>query len=190
MKKNGNGWMTRRRMSSEANVNGCCVVCGKLMDMESLSLVTEYNLLQAQQLLRRRDCYKHVPDCRFEYGVGHSRPDGLVLDPEGFVKLEEGEGMDGAPVAARMCGRCRTHLCKNKLPPEVLANSLWTGAGMVKELLDLSWVEEKLISCVHVSVQVQKCRPVRNWKWDSFYPQAKVKGHIITYPADPGIVLR
>jgi hypothetical protein len=180
----------RRRTSPKENITRCCIVCGKLTEMESLLLVSEYELLRSRHLLHRHKCYKHVPDSHFQYRVGHSRLDGLVLDQEGFLKGNESEGMDGAATMAWMCTGCQSHLSKNKLPPEALANSLWTGAGMVKELSGLTWVEEKFISCVHVSVQVQKCRPVRNWKWDAFHPQPKVKGHIITYPADPAMVLR
>jgi hypothetical protein len=31
----------RRRTSPEANVNGCCVVCGRLKELNDLSIVTE-----------------------------------------------------------------------------------------------------------------------------------------------------
>jgi len=180
----------RQQMSPEGNMTSCCVMCGRLTEMESLLLVSEYELLQSRHLLCHGECYKHVQDSHFQYRVRHSRLDELVLDQEGFVKGNENEGMDGAAAMAWMCTGCESHLSKNKLPPEALANSLWTGAGMVKELLGLTWVEEKLVSRVHVSVQVQKCRAVRNWKWDAFHPQPKVKGHIITYPMDPGMILR
>ena len=95
--------------------------------------------------------------------MGHSRLDGLVLDAEGFMEMNENEG-DGAPLMVRTCIECRERLRKNQLPGHALANSLWTGAGLVKELSDLTWAEEKLMYCIHVSVQVQKCRPVRNWR--------------------------
>jgi len=158
--------------------------------MDSLCIVTEHQLLQARHLLRRQTSYGHVPDFHFQYKVGHSRLDGLVLDPEGLVEVDANEGYDGAPLMARMCTECRESLRKNKLPTHALANSLWTGAGLVKELSDLTWAEEKLVCCIHVSVQVQKCRPIRNWRWDAFHPQPKVKGHIFTYPADPSVVLK
>ena len=180
----------RRRTSPETNINGCCVVCGRLKELNDLSIVTEHELLRARHLLWRRSCYKHVPDFYFEYKVGHSRLDGLVLDAEGLVEVDENEGFDGAPLMAWMCTECRERLRKNKLPGHALANSLWTGAGLVKELSDLTWAEEKLVCRIHVSVQVQKCRSVRNWRWDAFYPQPKVKGHIITYPVDPSVVLK
>jgi hypothetical protein len=152
--------------------------------------VTEQELLGAWHLLRRPSCYKHVPDFHFQYKVGHLRLDGLVLDAEGLVEVNENEEFDGAPLMARICTECSGRLQKNQLPGHALANSLWTGAGLVKELSDLTWAEEKLVCRIHASVQVQKCRQVRNWRWDAFYPQPKVKGHIISYPVDPSIVLK
>src|SRR5438046_2837488 len=89
----------------------------------------------------------------------------------------------------RMCKACHDVLHKDKLLAEALANCLWTGARQVDALLGLTWVEEKLINRVHVSVQVQKCRMLRNWRWDAFHPQPEVKGHIVTYPADPMLSL-
>lgn len=153
-----------RRTSPEANINGCCVVCGRLKELKDLSIVTEQELLRTRHLLWRGSCYKHIPDFHFQYKVGHSRLDGLVLDPEGLVEVNENEGFDGAPLMVRMCTECREWLRKNQLSGHALANSLWTGAGLVKELSDLIWAEEKLVCCIHVSVQVQKCRSVRNWR--------------------------
>ena len=139
----------RRRTSPEENINGCCVVCGRLKELNDLSIVTEQELLRTRHLLRRPTCYKHFPDFHFQYKVGHSRLDGLVLDAEGFVEVNEKEGFDGAPLVARMCTQCRERLRKNQLPGEALANSLWTGAGSVKELSDLMWAE-KLVCRIHV----------------------------------------
>src|SRR5947207_664147 len=110
------------------------------------------------------------------YGVGYSWLDSLILNQEGFLK--ENETAYGTPIMAWICKGCDNVLHKDKLPVEALANSLWTGAGQVDALSGLTWVEEKLISRVHVSVQVQKCRMLRNWRWDAFHPQPKVKGHI------------
>ena len=50
-------------------------------------------------------------------------------------------------------------------------------------------MEEKLISRIHVSCQIQKCRFVKHWGIDQFYPQSRIKGHIFTYPMDPTLIL-
>jgi len=92
----------RDRTSPEANINGCCVVCGRVKVVNDLLIVTEQELLRARHLLRRPSCYKHVPDFHFQYKVGHSRLEGLVLDAEGFVKVNENEGFDGAPLVTRI----------------------------------------------------------------------------------------
>jgi hypothetical protein len=74
--------------------------------------------------MRRRSSYKHIPDFHFEYKVGHSRLAGLVADAEGFVEVDENEGLDGGPLMGRICTECRERLGKNKLPAHALANSL------------------------------------------------------------------
>ena len=151
----------RKRTSPAENMRATCVVCGRLTEHQDVVIVTEFGLLRARHLLRRPDCYKHVPDSEFMYGVGYSRVEGLVLNQEGFLK--EDEIAYGTPIMARMCKACHDVLHKDKLPVEALANCLWMGAGQVDALSGLTWVEEKLISRVHVSVQVQKCRILRNW---------------------------
>jgi hypothetical protein len=76
------------------------------------------------------------------------------------------------------------------MPPFALANHLWTGVRKVEELRGLTWVDEKLIARTHVSIQLQKCRLRRNYSWDQFYPQSRLKGHITTYPMNPTIALQ
>jgi hypothetical protein len=97
----------RRHTSPEANINGCCVVCRTLKEMDGLSIVTELELLLAWHLLCCQSCYKQVPDFYFQYKVGHSRLDRLVLDAAGFVEVDKNEGFDGAPVMAQMCTEYR-----------------------------------------------------------------------------------
>ena len=69
----------RRRTNPEANINDCCVMCGRLKELNDLSIVTEQELLRARHLLRRPNCYKHVPvsfpvqNGTFEVGRARSR---------------------------------------------------------------------------------------------------------------------
>jgi hypothetical protein len=76
-----------------------------------------------------------------------------------------------------------------EVPNNALANSLWTGVGEVEDLADLTWIEEKLIARVHVSIQLQKCRLLHQWRSDGFYPQPRIRGHVVTFPVDPTVVL-
>ena len=78
---------------------------------------------------------------------------------------------------------------KGRIPEAALANGLWTAVGEVEELRDLTWIEEKLIAHMHVSIQLQKCRLLHHWRFDRFYPQSQLKGHIVTYPMNPTTVL-
>jgi hypothetical protein len=63
------------------------------------------------------------------------------------------------------------------------------GVGDVPELSGLSWIEEKLIARCHVSIQIQKCREVRQWHIDGFRSQRKLKGNISTFPVSPTVML-
>ena len=56
-------------------------------------------------------------------------------------------------------------------------------------LSDLTWVEEKLIARVHVSIQILICREPRKWRADKFYPQRMLKGNMSTFPIDPTVLL-
>jgi hypothetical protein len=53
----------------------------------------------------------------------------------------------------------------------------------------LTWIEEKLVARVHVSVQIQKCRAFHASAVDGFHPQRQVKGHILSYPMEPTTIL-
>jgi hypothetical protein len=57
--------------------------------------------------------------------------------------------------------------------------------GEVPELAGLTFIEEKLLARVHVSIQLVKCRLFHLWRCDGFYPQPKMRGHITSYPVDP-----
>jgi hypothetical protein len=61
--------------------------------------------------------------------------------------------------------------------------------GAIPELTELSWIEEKLIARCHLSIQIQKCREVKQWHIDSFHPQRKLHGNISTFPVDPTVTL-
>src|SRR5436190_18839451 len=64
------------------------------------------------------------------------------------------------------------------------------GVGAVPELSGMTWIEEKTISMCHMSIQIQKCREVKQWHIDGFYPQRKIKGNISTFPIDPTVTLK
>ena len=95
--------------------------------------------------------------------------DGLVLDRLGFLRADE--VAEGSPLMVRVCKTCEKGLSKHNLPYLALENGLWTGVGAVRELSGMTWIEEKMISMCHVSIQIQKCREVKQWHMDGFHPQ-------------------
>jgi len=78
---------------------------------------------------------------------------------------------------------------KSTIPDYALGDGLWTGIDVPTALNNLTWIEEKLIARVHISVQIQKCRSFHAAAADGFHPQRQVKGHILTYPIEPATVL-
>jgi hypothetical protein len=177
----------RRRTDFEVCLKRGCVICGQRTDRTELKIVSEDELMKARGLLSPSECYEQIPKEEFMYRGYYNRFNGMILDPAGF--LNEDEIMEGSPFIARMCTTCHSSLHKRSLPSLALANNLWTGVGCIAALEGLNWIEEKLLSRVHVSVQVQKCRMRGNFRWDSYHPQRRLKGHIISYPVDPTMVL-
>jgi hypothetical protein len=108
---------------------------------------------------------------------------GLVLDKLGFLSDEE--VAEGAPLMLRVCLVCDRSLAKNRVPDLALVNGFRTGVGDVLDLSGLSWIEEKLIARCHVSIQIQKCREVKQWHIDGFRSQRRLKGNISTFPVSP-----
>jgi hypothetical protein len=177
----------RRRTDPILNIMRACVVCGQLCRQEEITLLTENDIIGQREFLTATRVYSDVPSTYFHYGSLYPSLNGLILDPNGFLKEAKSEA--GHVFIARICRVCHQSFQNEKIPSLALANSLWTGVGCVKELKDLNWVEEKMISLIHVSCQVQKCRMVKHWGIDQFYPQSRIKGHIFTYPMDPTLIL-
>lgn len=150
--------------------------------------IAERELIEAQEILSAKSVYESIPEEYFQYGPGYHRLSGLVLNPQGFFKAEE--LATGSDFLGSGCVDCWQAISKKVMPAEALANGLWTGVGKVKELSDLTWIEEKPITRTHVSIQLQKCRLRRNLSWDYFYPQSRIKGNIITFPMNPTTVLQ
>jgi hypothetical protein len=123
----------------------------------------------------------------FKYKGALSAVDGVPIDQNGLLTSDE--LVHGAPVVGRGCKECYTAIKKSTIPDYALGDGLWTGIDMPTPLADLTWIEEKLIARVHVSVQIQKCRSFRAAAADGFHPQRQIKGHILTYPMEPATVL-
>ena len=183
-------WVTEARIQTdpERNVRGVCMICGQFKERSKLVAIAERELIKARDLLSMPPSYEGVPEEIFQYGPGYHRLSGLVLDPQGFFKAEE--LAMGSDFLGTGCVECWQDISRNVLPIGALANGLWTGVGRVKELADLTWIEEKLIARTHVSIQLQKCRVRRNLSWDHFYSQSRIKGHIVTFPMNPTMVLQ
>ena len=164
------------------------MICGQFRERFKLVAIAECELIRARDLLSTQPLYANVPEEFFQYGPGYHRLSGLVLDPRGFFKAEE--LATGSDFLGSGCVECWQEISKGVMPIGALANGLWTGAGQIKELADLTWIEEKLIARTHVSIQLQKCRLRRNLSWDHFYSQSRIKGHIVTFPMAPTAVLQ
>jgi hypothetical protein len=184
-------WVTEARRCTDPNQNirGACVICGQLREKKDLRKVTKMDLCNMRPMLKSDPLYSKVPASYFQYGTGLEELAGLVLDKNGLFRT--GERVRDHDVVGTNCIQCWQTISKERIPKQALANGHWTGVGQVKELRDLTWIEEKLIARTHVSIQLQKCRILRNWRWDRFYPQSRIKGHIVTYPMNPtGILLK
>ena len=177
----------RRRTSPDACIMRSCVVCGRLMIKADLVYQSEKELMKSKHLLGASAYYEAVPLRHFLYGGAHSGLDGMVLDRMGF--LHAGEVVVASPLMVRLCKTCDANLMAGRLPDLALANGLWSGIGAVPELCGLSWIEEKLIARCHVSVQIQKCRQIKQWYIDGFHPQRKLHGNITTFPMEPTVAL-
>ena len=166
------------------------MVCGRTTVQSEMTAVTGEELKQLSDRLRRtvEKCYGHIDPSVFEYSGGLYEASGLPIDVNGLLTSEE--LVHGSPFIARACKSCYDTMCKGKVPRFCLGNALWTGIEMETLLKDLTWIEEKLIARVHVSIQIQKCKMFRAWSADGYYPQRQVQGHILSYPMEPTMVLQ
>lgn len=173
----------RERTSPDRVGMQACVICGRLQVMRELIYRTAKEVLRFKGMLCGEGYYNIIPRRHFMYDGVHHELNGLVIDRSGF--LHEDEVSEGVPLMVRMCKTCDNSLAKDKVPDLALANGLWTGVGDVPELSGLSWIKEKLIARCHVSIQIQKCREVKQWHIDGFRSQRMLKGNISTFPVSP-----
>jgi hypothetical protein len=116
--------------------------------------------------------YEHVPERHFHYSSEHPALNGSPLCRAGFRSSRESSYSTSS--IAYSCHRCLRDVHSQKIPPLSLSNGLWTGAAEVPELAGLTFVEEKLLARVHVSIQLVKYRLFHQWHADGFHPQPKV----------------
>ena len=180
----------RRKTSPMCNWRRGCIICGRAtMDVEMVP-ITVSDLVILKKLLKDTltTFLQHVDPAIFRYMGSLAAIDGLPIDKNGILTADE--LIIGSPVIARGCQICYTAIRKHKIPQFALGNRLWTGIEVETPLTDLSWIEEKLIARVHVSVQIQKCRMFSAWAADGFHPQRQVQGHILSYPMEPTVILQ
>jgi len=179
----------RGRTDPQVNERQNCVVCGQSFNShcgKDLTAVTVDQLCHLKDLAAAfvDTYYADVPIRHFRYFASLPQLDGLPLCRSGFfANLDNAAGaLQGSSVIGHICQTCLKDLCqKNQVPSLALANGLWTGVGECHRLSDLTWIEEKLIARVHVSIQMFKCRLFPHFKADEFHPQARAKGHVISH---------
>ena len=184
-------WMDEARRKTDPRVNRRrgCVVCGRATKEGDMLPITVSDLIQLKELLNDvlPTFLCHVDPTIFHYR-GFLRPiDGLPMDKNGLLTADE--MIIGSPVIASGCRECYMAISCHKVPTFALGNRLWTGIEVETPLDDLTWIEEKLVARVHMSIQIQKCRMFNAWAADGFHPQRQVRGHILSYPMEPTVVL-
>lgn len=180
----------RQRTSPKYNQMLSCVSCGLSVregDMNTISL-SDLKILKSLTDDFVEEYYRAIPASLFTYDEPHSALNGTPLEPEAFLSANE-LATGATSFSARSCRDCFHSIQKHEVPRFALCSGLWTGVGLIPSLSDLTWIEEKLIAKVHVSIQVQKCRMFRSWHIDGFHPQRQLQGHILTFPMDPTVVL-
>lgn len=152
-----------------------CAICSGLYTRKDWMKVSprdvELTLLQAP--LELTD-----PSNGIDYRYGHPYVDDsglkVLLDRKGFIYDQEA---DGDPFDLRICTACHRSLRESKTPPLSLA-SMWIGPTPAC-LQGLTIPEQLMMSpsylCVHI-VQLSNKR----------HRHHKLKGHIITFPQNPG----
>jgi len=180
----------RQRTDPKANWRRGCIVCGRSTMDSDMTSVTGRELKELKERLEPTlaRCYGYIDASVLEHGGALYEADGLPIDRNGQLSAEE--SVLGSPFVGRACKSCYEAMAKGKVPHFCLGNGLWSGVELDTPLKDLTWIEEKLVARVHVSVQIQKCRMFRAWAADGFHPQRQVQGHILSYPMEPTTVLQ
>ena len=167
-----------------------CVVCGRSTADAEMMSVTISDLIALRKRLKEilPSFLEDIDPSYLRYKGLLSTADGLPIDENGLLSAHE--LVEGAPVIAKGYKACCSAMKKAAIPEYALGNCLWTGIEAQTPLSELTWIEEKLIARVHVSVHVQKCRSFIAASSDGFHSQRQIKGHVLTYPMEPATVLR
>ena len=179
----------RRRTDPMLNWRRGCIICGRVTrDLEMMG-ITISDLIMLRGLLRETSpgFLEGVDPAVLQYKGGLSAINGLPIDRNGILSADE--LVEGAPVIGQGCRECYKAIRKGLVPEYALGNRLWTGIEIDTPLSDLTWIEEKLIARIHISVQIQKCRAFHAAAADGFHSQRQIKGHILSYPMEPTTVL-
>src|SRR5271170_3442528 len=162
----------RKRTSPIENRRRGCVICGRASVSKDMVPITVSDLIGLRE--RMSDILMHhfgrLDPSLFQYRGHLALASGLPIDKNGLLSAQE--LVIGSPVIAQSCRECYTAIHKGRVPYFGLCNGLWTGIDVVTPLSDLTWIEEKLIARVHMSVQIQKCRMFKVWVRRRFPPTA------------------
>lgn len=164
-------WMdeARKRTDPKNNWRRGCIICGRATIDSEMMPITDSDLKQLKTRINQtlEKCYDHIDPSIFQHGGGLYEANGLPIDINGLLTSDE--MVLGSPFIGRACKSCYDAMIKGKVPRFCLGNGLWTGIEMDTPLKDLTWIEEKLIARVHVSIQIQKCRMFRAWSTDAYH---------------------
>jgi hypothetical protein len=190
-------WVEAARTATDPieNRRGSCLFCGQFLDLRTdLTMTMIDDVVRFKRLVEGSSAaayYSHVPSHHFSHpSISHAGIDDLPLCRRAFLAElpVNSADRDGPTPIAYSCHDCLGSVSSGKLPTHSLANALWTGAGEVPELSGLSFIEEKILARVHISITLFKCRLFPLMRLDDFYSQPRVRGHITSYPVDPQTV--
>src|SRR5579859_5361467 len=103
----------------------------------------------------------------FKSGITTLDESHIMIDPDGIID----------EASLYVCRPCQKSLQAEVLPPESLANYRWIGP-VPPELQDLTWMEELLIACAHLTGCIVR---LQNRNSTSHF---SLKGHVILLPQD------
>lgn len=190
-------WVESARAATDPveNLRRPCVFCGRSLHLRQdlVATINKDHIRHFQQINRHyaTQYYRDVPPQYFFYSALQSESDLNLKVPlcrSAFFEQPIPTNRDESQPIAYGCHECLRHISKNKLPPQSLANGIWTGASEIPELSGLTFIEEKLLARVHVSINLFKCRIFHRMSADKFYSQPQLRGHITSYPVDPQVV--
>jgi hypothetical protein len=187
-------WVDAARTATDPiqNLRASCLFCGQFLDRRTdLTIATVEDIVRFRHLVENSSSpayYSHVPRHHFSYTSTHSAAiEGLLLCRNALLP-EGSSAACSADSIAYGCHDCLGSISSGMFPRHSLANSLWTGASEVPELTGLTFIEEKVVALVHISISLFKCRIFPLMRADDFYSQPRFRGHITSYPVDPQTV--